>query len=117
MGICGWEHLPALPASNQDAPSTRTNRSARRQRAQPLSAREQEIAGLIGQGLRDREIAAALVVSEHTVHAHVRNLLDKLGLASRAQVAVWGAEHGLLPSSARAGQPGLSSTPAAHAEP
>jgi DNA-binding NarL/FixJ family response regulator len=67
----------------------RTARSASGRRAQPLSAREQEVAALIGQGLKDREIAAALVLSEHTVHAHVRNLLDKLGLASRTQIAAW----------------------------
>jgi DNA-binding NarL/FixJ family response regulator len=64
-------------------------RSAGQQRAQPLSTREQEIAALIARGLKDREIAKALVLSEHTVHAHVRNLLAKLGLASRTQVAAW----------------------------
>jgi DNA-binding CsgD family transcriptional regulator len=89
MGICGWEYPPAVPASNGAPPPVRTGRSARRHRAQPLSAREQEIAALIAQGLRDREIAEALVLSEHTVHAHVRNLLAKLGVASRTQIAAW----------------------------
>jgi non-specific serine/threonine protein kinase len=51
--------------------------------------REQQIAALIGQGLKDREIAAALVLSEHTVHAHVRHLLDRLGHSSRTQIAAW----------------------------
>jgi DNA-binding NarL/FixJ family response regulator len=49
---------------------------------------------LITQGLRDREIAAALVLSERTVHAHVRNLLDKLDLTSRTQIAAWAAARG-----------------------
>jgi DNA-binding NarL/FixJ family response regulator len=89
MGICGWEDPPTVPASNDAPPPVRTSRSARRQRAQPLSAREQEIAALIAQGLRDRDIAEALVLSEHTVHAHVRNLLAKLGVASRTQIAAW----------------------------
>ena len=60
--------------------------------AQPVSPREQEIAALIARGLRDREIAAALVLSERTVHAHVRHLLAKLGLASRGQIAAWVAD-------------------------
>src|SRR6266699_6818725 len=71
VGICSWEHPPVVPATNDGRLPSRTSRSARHQRAQPLSAREQEIAGLIMQGLKDREIAAALVLSEHTVHAHV----------------------------------------------
>lgn len=89
IAICGWEHSPAMPATNHDPRPVRTGRSVRHQQAQPLSAREQEIAALIARGLRDREIATALVLSEHTVHAHVRNLLDKLGLASRTQIAAW----------------------------
>ena len=87
--ICGWEYPQAVPATTDDPLPARTPRSARRPRAQPLSAREQQIAALIAQGLRDRQIAAALVLSEHTVHAHVRNLLAKLGVASRTQIAVW----------------------------
>jgi non-specific serine/threonine protein kinase len=67
----------------------RSGRTAHRRLAQPLSPREQEVAALIVQGRTDREIAAVLVLSEHTVHAHVRNLLAKLGLASRTQIAAW----------------------------
>jgi DNA-binding CsgD family transcriptional regulator len=87
--ICGWEQPPPVAVSNTDAPPAGSSRLTRRRRAQPPSAREQEIAALIAQGLKDREIAAALVLSEHTVHAHVRNLLAKLGLASRTQIAAW----------------------------
>jgi DNA-binding CsgD family transcriptional regulator len=95
--ICGWQQLPALLASGQGvlAPA-RNGRGARRHRAQRLSPREQEVAALIGRGLKDREIAAALVLSERTVHAHVHNLLARLDLASRAQIAAWASEHGLL---------------------
>jgi DNA-binding NarL/FixJ family response regulator len=39
--------------------------------------------------MKNREIAAALVLSERTVHAHLRNILGKLGFASRAQLAGW----------------------------
>lgn len=52
-----------------------------------LTRREREIAGLIAQGLSNREIAARLVISSRTAETHVGNILNKLGLTSRAQVA------------------------------
>ncbi|MBV9599495.1 MAG: LuxR family transcriptional regulator [Chloroflexi bacterium] len=55
----------------------------------PLSRRELEVAGLIARGLSNREIAEALVIAERTTEAHVTHILSKLGLRSRAQIAVW----------------------------
>jgi DNA-binding NarL/FixJ family response regulator len=43
-----------------------------------------------------KEIASALVVSVRTAESHVTNVLNKLALRSRSQVAVWAAEHGYL---------------------
>jgi DNA-binding NarL/FixJ family response regulator len=60
-----------------------------------LSARELEVAGLIGRGLTNAAIAEALVISERTVHRHVGNILDKLDVRSRSQVAIWAVERGL----------------------
>jgi DNA-binding NarL/FixJ family response regulator len=60
-----------------------------------LSPRQLEIAALIRQGLTNAEIAARLVLSPGTVANHVANILDRLNLRSRTQVAVWAAEHGL----------------------
>ena len=62
----------------------------------PLTAREREVAVLVGRGHSNKEIAAALVVSVRTAEAHVTNVLNKLGLRSRAQLAVWVTEQGLL---------------------
>ena len=62
----------------------------------PLSPREREVAVLIARGLTNREIAAGLVVTERTAATHIEHILNKLGLRSRAQVAVWAAEQGLL---------------------
>jgi DNA-binding CsgD family transcriptional regulator len=63
----------------------------------PLTRREREVAVLVGRGLTDRQISSELSVSERTVHNHVSNILSKLGLRSRAQIAVLAARCGLLP--------------------
>jgi DNA-binding CsgD family transcriptional regulator len=61
-----------------------------------LSAREREVAALVAQGRTNREIAEALVVSERTAEAHVSNILGKLGFTTRAQIAAWAVEKGLI---------------------
>ncbi len=55
----------------------------------PLTRREQQIAGLIAEGLSNREIAARLVISPRTAESHVEHILAKLGFGSRSQVAAW----------------------------
>ncbi|HEY7729746.1 MAG TPA: LuxR C-terminal-related transcriptional regulator [Gaiellaceae bacterium] len=60
-----------------------------------LSARESEILGLVAEGLSNKQIAARLTLSEHTVHRHVANILVKLGVSSRAAAAAYAAKHGL----------------------
>lgn len=52
---------------------------------QLLSPRELEVLGLIAQGRRNREIAEALFISESTTKVHVRHVLEKLGVRSRAE--------------------------------
>jgi pimeloyl-ACP methyl ester carboxylesterase/DNA-binding CsgD family transcriptional regulator len=61
-----------------------------------LSAREREVLGLVAQGLSDTQIAERLVISPHTVHRHVANILAKLGLPTRAAAAARAARAGLL---------------------
>jgi non-specific serine/threonine protein kinase len=60
-----------------------------------LTQREREVARLVAAGKSNREIAATLVVSLRTVEAHVTHVLAKLGLRSRAQLAVWAIQHSL----------------------
>ena len=57
-----------------------------------LTAREEQVAMLITRGLSNRAIAAELVISPATAARHVANILSKLGLSSRAQVAAWTAD-------------------------
>jgi pimeloyl-ACP methyl ester carboxylesterase/DNA-binding CsgD family transcriptional regulator len=61
-----------------------------------LSAREREVLALVANGLNDREIAAQLVVSPHTVHRHVANIRHKLGRGSRTAAVAEAARLGLL---------------------
>ena len=54
-----------------------------------LAKREAEVARLVADGLSNKEIGARLFISEHTVDSHVRSILNKLGVNSRAQIAAW----------------------------
>lgn len=63
-----------------------------------LTAREREVAALVAQGLTNRAIADRLVITEGTAALHVKHILAKLDFASRAQIAAWAVEHGLVPS-------------------
>lgn len=60
-----------------------------------LTTRQRQVAALVAQGKANRTIAVELVVSERTVENHVANIMSKLGLSSRTQIAVWAVEQGL----------------------
>ncbi|MBI1885722.1 MAG: response regulator transcription factor [Chloroflexi bacterium] len=62
----------------------------------PLSAREKEVLQLVARGYTNREIAEALVISEHTARNHVTHILDKLGFSRRSEAAAYAAKLGLL---------------------
>jgi DNA-binding NarL/FixJ family response regulator len=51
---------------------------------------------LLARGSSNREIAAALVIAERTAEMHVSNVLAKLGLTSRAQVAIWATRSSVI---------------------
>jgi non-specific serine/threonine protein kinase len=61
-----------------------------------LTPRELDVLKLVAQGLSNQAIAERLVLSEHTVHRHLANILRKLNLTSRAAAAAWGARGGLI---------------------
>jgi non-specific serine/threonine protein kinase len=64
--------------------------------AEPLTFREQEVVVLVARGLTNHEIAERLVITQRTAEAHVTHILAKLELRSRAQIALWAAQHGLV---------------------
>ena len=61
-----------------------------------LTPREREVAALLLRGLSNRHIAEELVITERTAETHVCRILSKLGLDSRAQIAAWIIDNGLM---------------------
>ncbi|HYC31172.1 MAG TPA: response regulator transcription factor [Gemmatimonadales bacterium] len=63
---------------------------------QPLTPREIEILALVAEGLANKEIAARLGISDHTVKTHLAALFAKLGVSSRAEAVASAARLGLI---------------------
>lgn len=61
-----------------------------------LTAREEEVLKLVGEGASNREIAHRLFISENTVKNHLRNILQKLHFENRVQAAAYAIRHGLV---------------------
>ena len=78
------------------APDLARLESAPTKPAHGLSARELEVLRLLARGKTNREIAAVLVISEHTVARHVQNIYAKLRVASRAAATAFAFEHDLV---------------------
>jgi predicted ATPase/DNA-binding NarL/FixJ family response regulator/transcriptional regulator with XRE-family HTH domain len=76
-------------------PLSATSTSTRRD-VSTLTPREREVAVLVGRGYTNRRIAEKLVIAEKTAEVHARNIREKLGLDTRAQIAAWAVQQGLL---------------------
>jgi two-component system NarL family response regulator len=61
-----------------------------------VTSREIQVLELIAEGLRNKEIAARLVISEETVHAHVKNLFAKLGVSDRTAAVTVALRRGII---------------------
>lgn len=62
----------------------------------PLTSREREVVALVACGFTNKQIARELVITERTAENHLRHIFDKLGAATRAQVAAWAVAHEVL---------------------
>jgi DNA-binding NarL/FixJ family response regulator len=72
-----------------------TERPTERQlEAVRMTRREHEVIGLIGEGLSNKEIASRLNIATHTVKSHVRNVMEKLTLHTRLQIAAYSHREG-----------------------
>jgi DNA-binding CsgD family transcriptional regulator len=59
-----------------------------------MTRREREVIELIGEGLSNKEIAQRLNIAAHTVKSHVRNVMEKLALHTRLQIAAFSRRDG-----------------------
>jgi DNA-binding NarL/FixJ family response regulator len=78
------------------APPVRSTRSALVDGLEPLTPRELEILGLLADGLANKEIAARLQISSHTVKTHVQSVFTKLGAETRTEAVALGVRRGLI---------------------
>ncbi|WP_164704508.1 ATP-binding protein [Blastococcus litoris] len=91
-----FEELGAIPWAERAAQELRASGETARRRdvstATDLTAQERQVAGLVRQGLSNRDVAAQLFVSPRTVDFHLRNVFSKLGVASRAELTALSLE-------------------------
>ena len=88
--------IRSVAAGRRYLPLDVAERLAEHMPATPLTSREQGVLKLMSNGLRNKEIASTLGVSEPTVKEHVRNILSKLGVSDRTAAVVSALRQGIL---------------------
>jgi predicted ATPase/DNA-binding CsgD family transcriptional regulator len=83
------------PATPMAAPAGEPGRPGLAHSPVRLTRRERDVAVLVARGYSNPRISADLAISRRTVEAHITAILNKLGLSSRTQLAVWAVEHRL----------------------
>ncbi len=64
--------------------------------SEEITSRETDVLRMLAQGLVNKDIAARLGISEHTVKFHISSILDKLGASSRTEAVTVGIRMGLV---------------------
>lgn len=100
---CRAEVLRAVAMGTLDGPSVEAVLTAsghatrrRRQSVAGLTARELEVLELLVRGLSNRQIAARLTITQHTVTTHVEHVFAKTGVSTRGAAAMYALRHGLV---------------------
>jgi len=65
--------------------------------SEEITSRETDVLRMLAQGLVNKDIAARLGISEHTVKFHISSILDKLGASTRTEAVTLGIRRGLIP--------------------
>jgi ATP/maltotriose-dependent transcriptional regulator MalT len=86
----------AMPASILTEPSTTPPVPKALTYPGGLTAREVEVLRLVAQGLTDTQVAEQLVISPHTVNAHLKAIYDKIGVSSRSAATRYAVEEHLM---------------------
>ena len=89
--------LVALHPEALDALRRRGPARASSDPAQPLTARELEVLGMLAEGLGNKAIASRLAISSHTAKFHVAAIIAKLGAGSRTEAVALALRRGLVP--------------------
>jgi DNA-binding NarL/FixJ family response regulator len=89
-----FEQLQAIEAEAKEEPAITSTRPPN-PILEKLTPRERDIVRLIAEGASNKEIAAKLQLSKNTVRNRVGDIMNKLGLCNRTQVAIWARENGL----------------------
>jgi DNA-binding NarL/FixJ family response regulator len=91
-----WFDRATMEGAVQKAISQERLRAPERQKISSLTLREKEIVALIGEGLRNTDIALRLGIGEKTVRNHLTIIFDKLGVSDRLELAVYAYRQGLV---------------------
>ena len=65
--------------------------------SEEITSRETDVLRMLAEGLVNKDIAARLGISEHTVKFHISSILDKLGASTRTAAVTLGIRRGLIP--------------------
>jgi two-component system, NarL family, nitrate/nitrite response regulator NarL len=90
-----WFDRATMEVAVQRAVSIERARAPERDKITALTVREKQIVSLIGEGLKNSEIAARLGIGEKTVRNHLTIIFDKLGVSDRLELAVYAYRQGL----------------------
>jgi two-component system NarL family response regulator len=88
--------IRSVAAGQRHIPPEVAQRLAARMPRSELTSREREVLELIVRGKSNKDIAAALAISEHTVKNHINNILGKLDVTDRAQAAIVALQRGMV---------------------